>query len=734
TENGLHVVTFDTLQGTVTVNLPDDLAAGDTISGTVVAEPKGDSAEQKAANSDSLSGVVVAVAEQETPASDGRGKWIVPAAAAVAIPLILRDRSGREIGKANVPVAKAPRSAEGFQIPVAGQSGKAVAIAGSFDGDFSTSSVKFGGTAMNVLAESPRKLVAQAPAEVSGVGEIEVTEGDVVQKCVYRNIVVKLAAPTVNLKNGQTTTMTVTVEGLAGLEKPFPVSIVNRSPAVVRVAQGDVQTFQVEPKKVAGGSFVTTRTLTGVLPGGFNINASIPPGSIAAVRCSPMAAGRAEHPTTADAAVPDRPVSTVDIASRPPELPREVPEPPEPPDDPERLRNATVAVHTGTQWRQLSDGRRIVTFRDNPPITGVIDLTPGWVYSSTAGSFADTRSVFWRRFARYQTWSDSDHKFTGAEIRTFRDPDNAAGELGVAAVGNLPAESSALRRLRFHSNGLLLEPGSPVAIALQRRSTGPAWSMVGNAHGTIELDERTAIVPVAVAVIREAAATPPAIDLALAQLWSDSRSINRSMVATSQRSSSLLVLDRDPLPGWTVDRLMDPGTGRALVSAFAQDPDLVWSQCGQYGHGIQFRLVRFGTVDATSAGPRCGNISGPGTTAPPSTIESCITGWGEALKRQTGNTTPAITIAFTADYQIARGVAQAWRTGILFGWAAVFSQTTDQTRTIAHEIGHVLGYGSALFYDGAGGPGNLMAGGGAALTREQCQAAYPTAQSFNATR
>jgi hypothetical protein len=38
--SGLQSTTFDTLVGTVTVNLPDDLAAGDTISGTVIAEAK----------------------------------------------------------------------------------------------------------------------------------------------------------------------------------------------------------------------------------------------------------------------------------------------------------------------------------------------------------------------------------------------------------------------------------------------------------------------------------------------------------------------------------------------------------------------------------------------------------------------------------------------------------------------------------------------------------------------
>ena len=36
TANGLHSASFDTIHGKVIVNLPDDMMAGDTISGTVV--------------------------------------------------------------------------------------------------------------------------------------------------------------------------------------------------------------------------------------------------------------------------------------------------------------------------------------------------------------------------------------------------------------------------------------------------------------------------------------------------------------------------------------------------------------------------------------------------------------------------------------------------------------------------------------------------------------------------
>ena len=57
--NGLRIVTFDTSAGRLNVNLPDDMTAGDTISGTVVAEPKGNTNEERAKNSAELSGYVV---------------------------------------------------------------------------------------------------------------------------------------------------------------------------------------------------------------------------------------------------------------------------------------------------------------------------------------------------------------------------------------------------------------------------------------------------------------------------------------------------------------------------------------------------------------------------------------------------------------------------------------------------------------------------------------------------
>ncbi len=294
TAAGLHVVTFDTLQGTVTVNLPDDMAAGDTISGTVIAEAKGATPEDVKRNQGSLSGVVVEMEDQKTAASDpgGRGNWSVPDSAVTAIPMILKDRQGRTIGKVDVPVAKVATSKpSAFQLPSGGQTGRPVTISGPFDGDFATSSVKLAGKAVDVLAESPRKLIARSPTGSVGVATLEVAKQGYTTQCEYRNLSVSLSAPKLNLKSGEKTTMTIKVDGADGMKQNVPLSVVNLSPSVVRIDSGDKQTIDVDPRTLSNGSWTASRGLTGVMPGGFNITASIAPGGMPPAECSKVATG-----------------------------------------------------------------------------------------------------------------------------------------------------------------------------------------------------------------------------------------------------------------------------------------------------------------------------------------------------------------------------------------------------------------------------------------------------------
>lgn len=78
---GLQKAVFQTPDGSVTVHFPDDVRAGDTLSGVVVAEPEGDSEKRRLRNQDRLDGLVVDMEGQRNGVNQGLAKWTIPAAA-----------------------------------------------------------------------------------------------------------------------------------------------------------------------------------------------------------------------------------------------------------------------------------------------------------------------------------------------------------------------------------------------------------------------------------------------------------------------------------------------------------------------------------------------------------------------------------------------------------------------------------------------------------------------------
>lgn len=293
---GLITTTFDTLNGTVSVNLPDDVAAGDTISGTVIAEPKGSTKDEQAKNEDSLNGYVVEVAKQETPKQQTQGsKWVIPPAAQF-VPVVLKNRLGKEVARTQVPVlhgdVNKPRTGEtpngnlppqdSYSTPQFGQAGKPVSVAGPFDGDFNNTAIKLGDQTAQFLAESPRKSVVRSPANLVGQATIEVNEQNkVVARCRYQSVSIKLAADKLNLIRGEQTRLTATLSGLDGVTGPVSMQLTNATPWTVRMEGGETQTITAQPGEFTNGSFFATRTLVGVKAGGFAINAVVNPGGLA---------------------------------------------------------------------------------------------------------------------------------------------------------------------------------------------------------------------------------------------------------------------------------------------------------------------------------------------------------------------------------------------------------------------------------------------------------------------
>lgn len=192
--DGVHTLEFNAQGGRIRIFLPDDLSAGDRISSSFRIYPDGTTAEAREKNSALLSGLIVETSYFSAPVGEGSVTFEVPKnAGGSALIFTLVGKDGKRLGSSRVPVkfpeqgARRPEKPTPFdyQCPVVGQAGRLIEIKGPFDGDFGTTDFKVGGVKPFVLSESPRKLVFESPAEVSGTVDLILNEQEVVVNRPY---------------------------------------------------------------------------------------------------------------------------------------------------------------------------------------------------------------------------------------------------------------------------------------------------------------------------------------------------------------------------------------------------------------------------------------------------------------------------------------------------------------------------------------------------------------------
>ncbi|HEY3026138.1 MAG TPA: hypothetical protein VGJ55_08320 [Pyrinomonadaceae bacterium] len=308
--NGLRTVKFDTPSGQLTLNLPDDMTAGDTITGTVIPEPKGSTEEERNTHRGVLNGYVVQIAGQSFPVNKGSvGPFVIrrletpkgpgrpPTDNSFFDVFVAIDPNDSAAARARIPLLPSgavitpdPNVTPTFVIPPLGQTGRPIVISGPFDGNSSnttlngsalgTSVQDFEQNTRNVsggfglIAESTRKAVFKAPTDVTGPIELHLTEGKTQTTGNYRNVGVNLTAPKTSLLKGESTTLTVQVTGLQGIKEPVPLTL--DSQGVITMEGGMYQPLIIQPSQIgADGRYTTMRGITGVETGNWTSTATV---------------------------------------------------------------------------------------------------------------------------------------------------------------------------------------------------------------------------------------------------------------------------------------------------------------------------------------------------------------------------------------------------------------------------------------------------------------------------
>ena len=318
----LWTTTFTAPEGNLVVNLPADMRAGDTVSGTVIANPKGQTEAERTKNLEKLNRYQLMIANQ-TVTGPGGGftwSWLNPRPVWLVDPkkpfdqkppfqpngwalcpgqlmscpetnnlfALMGAPSGGSGQVPFTPVAGTPIPEEfttpptesdllyrnKIELPTDGQDGHDVKVEGRFNGEMKDTEVRIGGQRATVRAESPRSCVFESPVQNIGLTEISIKENNVETKGTYRNLGVRLTAPKTSLLKGEKTTVTIEVRGLEGIQKDVPLKLA--ATGVINMEGGNSQNLVIRPAEVkAGGIYTTTRGIIGQQAGAFGVTATV---------------------------------------------------------------------------------------------------------------------------------------------------------------------------------------------------------------------------------------------------------------------------------------------------------------------------------------------------------------------------------------------------------------------------------------------------------------------------
>lgn len=286
-KNGLTTVIFETPKGKVTVTLPEKTHAGDVISGTVIAEPKGKNEKQKKKNKNILNGYVVELEKKKDPVKKEKVTWKIPRVLDKAkTDLLLKNEKGMVLRKIALPVIESPRNGSlsgtlstiDYQIPEYFRGGEPELITGIFDGDLGNTKVILDGEEIEILAESPSEIFVITPEETNGKVLIDLHENELSVKREINVIHLEMEAKRLSLRKGDKTTVSIEVAGIENLDCEIPLSISNLSSDNIELDGGDYQMMFIKPASIRyKKSFRIETGVKAISSGGFSISAEILP-------------------------------------------------------------------------------------------------------------------------------------------------------------------------------------------------------------------------------------------------------------------------------------------------------------------------------------------------------------------------------------------------------------------------------------------------------------------------
>ena len=282
----LQVIVPVTTIGKYELSLPNDMRAGDMISGLLKSIPSGKKENEIAKNATSLSQNNILIGSHNFPGTTSAFNFMVTPEDIDNMKVKVNDPVGKLLSeiKIDLPPYPNPVISKTFLIPSHAVTGNPLTIPGPFDGNSSNTTCKVNGQDVVIVAESPRQVVIQFPADVKGQTTILISDNGISTTEKIGGVDYTVGAGRLNLKRGESTHIDVSITGLENLKENATLRLNNLTTGVVVLAGGNQQAITILPADISGqGSFSKRFTVQSLMTGSFTINVDLdlppPPGN-----------------------------------------------------------------------------------------------------------------------------------------------------------------------------------------------------------------------------------------------------------------------------------------------------------------------------------------------------------------------------------------------------------------------------------------------------------------------
>ncbi|HWS90099.1 MAG TPA: hypothetical protein VN282_24230 [Pyrinomonadaceae bacterium] len=251
------------------INLPNDLAVGDTFSGTVQTEATGKDEKARARNQAEIDKSVLLIGGQPIRAAERIFTRTIPPQLSASEPFVVLKVKGKEVVNVRLPISPTPaHPTASTQLPTCGQMGRNIVIMNHGDGIITpTDFTSVGETQLQTLAESASMRVVENVSQTAGLTEIKYSEQGSQVRGPFMNLGVALTSPNTNLQTGQTTEMELIVSA-PGVQQTILLDLINNTPGLVTISGGDRQQFTIHLADVqADGTYRKKFTVTAISAG-----------------------------------------------------------------------------------------------------------------------------------------------------------------------------------------------------------------------------------------------------------------------------------------------------------------------------------------------------------------------------------------------------------------------------------------------------------------------------------